>query len=205
MVIVIVKKKTKSPICDLRSKLNNNKNHSIFVGDKAYKTDFWLRFLVLNSNTRFQKYMSQLNYYGLKFLMLFTMIFIPSLFLLSSTNLSLTNILIILITLAISYVSICYKWNFAVSRMGLTFATIYTVYYLDLSIIWKIITIILSNMTIDMFMIIEWYKHLMITTGMLLLFQWDITFVPILIVEIVIYSLYELLLKRAWVLKDTSK
>lgn len=205
MILVILRKKTKSPIWDLRSKLNNNKNHSIFVGDKAYKTDFWLRFLVHNSNTRFQKYMSQLNNYGLKFLMLFTMLFLPILFLIGSTSLNLINVMVILITLAISYATICYKWNHIASRLILSLATIYTVYYLDLTPIFKIITIILSNMTIDMFMIIEWYKHLAITTGMLLIFQCDITSVPLVILEIVIYSLYELLLKRAWVLKDTSK
>jgi hypothetical protein len=107
--------------------------------------------------------------------------------------------------LGVSYGCMYVINSYYLSRLVLTISTIYTFYYLDLEINFRIICIILSNMIIDAFMIMEWYKHLTITTGILIIFNCVIPSIPFLILEVVIYSLYELLLKRSWVLKDTSK
>ena len=63
------KAKAKNNIEELRHNMINKKNWSIFVGDKAYKTNFFLRFLTETSNKRYRKANIKMNVLVVKMLL----------------------------------------------------------------------------------------------------------------------------------------
>lgn len=202
---MLLKKRLKNPIVDLRHKMAAKKHWSMFIGDKAYKTNFFLRFLSQTSNHRYRKDISAVNSYGVKMIIICQMMFIIlNIYVKFKEITSLESLLLISLSL-LSYYFLHKKANWIISRFTLTMLNLYFITWLKLDTYstWTMLMFVTS--ILDSMFALEWYKHLIIIWAQLLFLGCLQGCIGMVFLEIITYSTYELMTKRNWVYKDTSK
>ena len=184
----------------------NRKNWSIFVGDKAYKTNFFLKFLSPSSGKRFQKDLQRLTKFWTEIILQILFIF-----LLLNTNLNILPLMVnesiwaIFLTMVTFYL-VHKKKNSTLIRCLLlvtTFILLTALHKVDENL-WLSLLIFMNGI-FDNLSGLEWYKHFLLVVVQVAYFT-DITeSFYMLIPETFIYAIYERLWKMNWVIKDTSK
>lgn len=200
-----MKKRLKNPIVELRHKMAAKKYWSMFVGDKAYKTNFFLRFLTPTSNHRFRKDISAVNSYGVKMIVIWQMIFIILNFSVKFREITFLETFLLMLMALLSYYFVYLRANLFVSRFTLVLMNLYFIVWmrLDPNSTWTLLVFVTS--ILDSMFALEWYKHLVITWAQLMFLNCLQGCIWMVFLEIITYSTYELMTKRNWVYKDTSK
>lgn len=197
---------------DLRRNLLSKRSYSIFVGDKSYKTNFWLRFIDqglgkfshndVDVNKKFRNTMMRLNRYSLCWLLFFVSVGIW-LTKIVNQDLSLLSLLSILIT------TLWCLWISKSYSLPNTQKVIFSLVVMQILIFvegqqeFKIFVLLMINFTVDILNGYQWYFHSGVNC---LLFSYQIQkYFLYLLVDMVIYSLIELSFKKNWVVQDTAK
>lgn len=181
------------------------KHWSMFIGDKAYKTNFFLRFLSQSSNHRYRKDISAVNSYGVKMIIICQIMFIILNIYVKFKEISSLESLLLMSLALLSYYLLHKKANCIISRFALTMLNLYFITWLkvDTYSTWTLLMFVTS--ILDSMFALEWYKHLIIIWAQLLFLGCLQGCIGMVFLEIITYSTYELMTKRNWVYKDTSK
>jgi len=181
----------------------NRRGWSIFIGDKAYKTNFFLKFLTESSTKRFRKYTYFQNTYGIKMIVMCLIMAIAINYIFEMQKISFLNTLMLETLAALSYYLIKKKYDWLITRNLLLFLTVMIVYLLEQSI--KFSVLLSMNFLFDWLYGLSWYRHLSKNVILLIVFKLDWADLILCIPITIIYAIFEQLSKRHWVIKDTSK
>ncbi|CAI2385911.1 unnamed protein product [Moneuplotes crassus] len=201
---IVLLRKMKGSVADLRQNLLNKRTYSIFVGDKSYKTNFWLRFIDqgLDVNKKFKNSMLKTHRYSICCLLFFILIglLMTYFFTVQISILALTA----LATTCLCTLHISKRCTLPKTQRILSFLLLIQMsLFLQANDRLKVFIILLANMTIDLLNGYQWYSHLLL--NLFLLHNQLIEALPYIAVEVIVYSLLELAFKKAWVLQDTAK
>ena len=147
--------------------------------------------------------MAVLNNYSLKILIIFLSSVVLMFSILQFSDLILLPVIFTIATCLFSYELVRERLNDLSLKISLFVLLMLISQFISMPIEFKIFLILIWNMTFDLLLGYQWYSHFPV--NWILLYGHIQSSLPYLVVEIVVFALFELSFKRSWVIQETAK